>query len=239
MKKVGVLGNGWLGRQISSFLNDYYQVKFSNRTIDNDLDLNSCQVDLTDKTRIHTEFFNVDYLIVTINSKEIEHYKMLLSFIPENCKVIFTSSTSVYSYSWELIHENSCLNKGGALAEIEKLLSAELGSRLTVLRLAGLYGKNRSPKNFLKSNTIKRSNQVVNMLHGDDAVNVYAKIIEKDLFGEIFNVCSDHHPTRKAFYSFWRKDKLEFETDELTPKEVSSEKIIRLTGVNFRSVLEN
>ena len=44
------------------------------------------------------------------------------------------------------------------------------------------------------------------MIHRDDCIAIISKIIEKDVFGETFNACADHHPTRKEFYTEARKN---------------------------------
>ena len=39
------------------------------------------------------------------------------------------------------------------------------------------------------------------MIHRDDCIQVIYEIINQEIWNELFNVCSDNHPTRKEFYT--------------------------------------
>lgn len=235
--KVGILGCGWVGKHLLKNLSGQYDVRYSNRVKGID-DERSFQVDLSEESKIDKEFFAVDVIVVLMTSKVLEDYIRLIECISPTCKVIFSSSTSVYAYSSKVIDENAVLKKESKLVEIERLLQSSLNDRLTILRLAGLYGENRLPSGFIRTNIVKRSNQVVNMVCGEDVVQAIRLIFEKELFGEIFNICSNHHPTRKEFYSFWKKEPLIFESCSETPKCISSDYFIQQSGMKFKSVIE-
>jgi len=120
-------------------------------------------------------------------------------------KVIFISSTSVYS-SGQVREEDagekpSGSPSGAALLAAENLLRDATDFETTILRFGGLYGYERSPGRFWSGRVLANPENAVNMLHQDDAVGVVMKILEKNCWGEIFNVCAEHHPSRAKFYS--------------------------------------
>jgi len=90
---------------------------------------------------------------------------------------------------------------GDALLEVEALLMDTPGLDTTVVRLGGLYGADRNPGRFLAGRTgVGRPEAPVNLIHRDDAVGVFAFLLEQDVRGEVVNACADEHPSRQAFY---------------------------------------
>ena len=158
-------------------------------------------------------------------------------------KVIFTSSTSVYPEVNGVVTEADDLepskDSGKALRIAEGLLMNQNGFQTTVLRLAGLVGFDRNPRQFLKKRrVIHKVNSPVNLVHRDDCIRVITLILEKNLWGEIFNVCSDEHPLRTDFY----KKEAELADIDIHDidmqrnadyKIVSNKKLKEITGYNF------
>ena len=90
---------------------------------------------------------------------------------------------------------------GKALKEAESILLNSDEFNTTVLRLAGLIGYDRNPRNFLKKRRVlSKINSPVNLIHRDDCINIIFKIVEEGFWGEVLNACSDFHPNRKDFY---------------------------------------
>ena len=76
------------------------------------------------------------------------------------------------------------------------------------------------------------------MIHLDDCIQIIHKIIEKDCFGELFNACSNHHTTRREFYTYAKLKKgfsiPVFKKEEtLQWKKISSDKIQRVLRYKF------
>ncbi len=159
--------------------------------------------------------------------------------------VLFASSTGVYPNVEHTVTEADCppgrpdalpgprRATGEALLDVEHLLMEAPDFDTTIVRLGGLYGGDRNPARFLAGRTdVGRPEAPVNLLHRDDAVGVFATLLDQNVRNEVFNACADEHPTRKAFY---RRAANEMglapptfdETDTTTGKRVSNEKLKR------------
>ena len=119
-------------------------------------------------------------------------------------RVVFASSTSVYGVG-RVIESDATLKpsltaSGRALLRAENALQQESAFTTTVLRYGGLYGYERRPGRFLMGRKVSGGRCAVNLVHRDDAVGVAVHVIEQGIDDEVFNVCADRHPTRKAFY---------------------------------------
>jgi nucleoside-diphosphate-sugar epimerase len=120
--------------------------------------------------------------------------------------VIFVSSTSVYGNNNQIACEDSPTNptkaSGKCVLEAEKVIQAHFGKNAAIVRFAGLFGPDRHPGRFLKENApISNPNGKINLVHLEDCIALIASIIEKNAYGEIYNGCSDEHPTRAEFYT--------------------------------------
>lgn len=159
-------------------------------------------------------------------------------------KVIFISSTAVYPANNEEVVETgasmNCLTRGGiSLLEMEQLFAQNLSFVTTVLRFGGLYGPGRHPGNFLAGKKdLPGAENPVNMVHLDDCIGVITSIIEKDVWGEVFNVCSPSKESRQSFYLKAAKDlQVEpptFSTMSSPYKRVNCEKLMQKTGYRFK-----
>lgn len=220
MKVVSIIGLGWLGKPLAVQLqNSGYTVKGSTRSLTRleelaqlpfyttrlSLEANGAQGDW--ETFMH----NTDILIVTIPpGKDKERYadkmKWVSNHLPENCSVVFVSSTSVYKNENQTVSETTVPDpdhrSGPDVWKAEQVLSDALGNRLAVIRMAGLIGPKRHPGRFLAGKKALKSPDVpVNLIHQADAVNIIKRVIETDTFGEVFNACADVHPMRRTFYT--------------------------------------
>lgn len=201
------MGSGWLGLPLAEKL---LQASFSvnvSTTSEEKLNqlkskgLNAYKIDIDNLQ--DSAFFQCEILIINITSKNISGFEKLLSLIKQNSiqKIIFTSSTSVYPMINDWVNE-STPTQNTPLAEIENLFFSLAAKQTTILRLAGLYGYNRQPGRFFKNKKIiPNPKGFINLVHRDDVIAVIEKIIEKNVWGEIFNVCSDEHPQRQEFYT--------------------------------------
>ena len=218
-KKISILGTGWLGLPLGNFLlTKGYKVKGSTTSEHKiqqflSLGIQPYLIDISDKAigEQSEDFFDADILIITIPPKrDIDKYTMQMESIAKAIEsnpiqhIIYTSSTGVYGASVGLTSETTPLNpirdSSKAVIRAEKILS-DLNKNLTIVRLAGLVGGDRNPARFLAGRqNIPNGNAPVNLVHQEDCVQVITKIIEKDIWNEIFNVCSDTHPSRNVFY---------------------------------------
>ena len=222
-QKIAILGLGWLGLPLAKVLfKKGYEITGSTtsseklmRLLKSQLAVRIIKVSKHDVSGNWRSFIkDIDVLIVNIppgrQDKVEKNYPAQIEQIakrcPENLKVIFVSSTSVYGNPNEEVTEQSETrpeNKGGeAILAAENLIQSHFGERATILRLAGLYGPERHPGRFLSTDKpFKNPKGKINLIHLDECLELVSKVLEKDCFGEIINGCSDAHPIRADFYS--------------------------------------
>jgi nucleoside-diphosphate-sugar epimerase len=167
--------------------------------------------------------------------------------------VLFASSTGVYPHVEQAVTEDDLppgrpdalpgarRSTGEALVDVEGLLMNETPELdVTIVRLGGLYGGDRNPGRFLAGRTdVSKPKSPVNLIHRDDAVGVFAALLEQDVRGEVFNACADEHPTRDVFYPRAAEATgLEPPTfdhaDDTTGKRVSNRKLKERIGYQFQ-----
>lgn len=245
MKRVSILGCGWLGKPLAiSLLEDGFSVKGSSTRkeklpILESLGIESYLIDITDFEEFDG-FLNSDILIIAITSKDIDAFESLIQQIETSTiqKVIFISSTSVYPAKNSVVsEENKTLDT--PLSAIEKLFRNNSFFETTVLRFAGLFGPERHPGNWFKNGrTIPQPNGFVNMIHQEDCIEIIHEIINQNCWNTTLNACSNDHPTRKEFYTNVRKSLglvvPIFEEDaELKYKVISSKKLQEVLEYEF------
>ncbi len=258
---ISILGCGWLGLPLGTFLYQKgYSVKGSTRDkqkIDSIKESNIEPYLLTLEPEIICErkqnFFNADVLVINIPPPRREdvaeyHSAQIRSLIEEIVraevkKVLFVSSTSVYPETNGVVYESETLPpekpSGIALKRVESMLLGSSAFKTTALRLAGLIGYDRNPRNFLKKRrVVHKIDAPVNLVHRDDCIGVIYQVIKNDVWGKVYNVCCDEHPTRAAFYkneaeiAHIKEIKVEFEKP-VSYKIVSNKKLKKELGYEF------
>ncbi len=193
-------------------------------------------------------FWESDILFLNIppglrgSNKQDWDYPEMIKLIKEKAVstgiswIIFTSSTSVYGEFGGVTTEKDATPErasepaGKVLLEAESILQKDEND-FTILRLGGLYGYGRHPVYFLSGKKgLNGANKPVNLIHQTDCINIISELIQQRKRNEIYNLVSDGHPPRKAFYEsaaeHFNIPKPEFETDNQTGyKIVSNEKV--------------
>jgi nucleoside-diphosphate-sugar epimerase len=232
MKNISILGCGWLGKSLAiSLLDKGYAVKGSTTTEEKLalLELNRIDpyiVDISDFEEFD-DFLSSDILIIAITSKDIDGFENLIAQIERSSiqKVIFISSTSVYGMLNKVITEEEEVLKT-PLSEIENLFRENTFFETTIIRFAGLFGDERHPSNWFKNGRkIPQPNGFVNMIHKEDCIEIIHEIIAQNCWNETFNACSNHHPTRREFYTIAKLSN-DFEVPEFEDNEEYEWKII-------------
>ncbi len=207
MKTCSILGCGWLGLPLAKHLIAKGVKVYGSTTSKSKLDIlksNNIVPFLIniDDAIVESDFFKADVLIIMITSKNTEAFKRLIHQIEKSDinKIIFVSSTSVYDANNSEVSENQQTNDG-PLANIERLFINNANFKTTILRFAGLIGGERHPGNWFENKAIPQPKGFVNMIHRDDCIAIITQIIKDNVFGEIFNACVNHHPTRIEFYT--------------------------------------
>lgn len=222
-KKIAVVGLGWLGLPLAKSLTDkgFDLIGSTTRSeklmrlLDSNLSVRILKITKNNVEGNFTNFIkDVDLLIINLppgkNNSNKEDYPKLIEQLISRCeptlKVIFISSTSVYSTSNEIVDEAHSTKPdkpaGFILLEAENLVRKYFNQNATIIRLAGLIGKGRRPRKFLqKKHTLKNPEGVVNLICLEDCIDLIERVYTQNYFGEILNGCADEHPTRAEFYT--------------------------------------
>ncbi|CAM1353367.1 NAD-dependent epimerase/dehydratase family protein [Tenacibaculum insulae] len=246
MVNVSILGCGWLGKPLATYLIEKKYIVKGSTTSDTKLrtlkekGIQPFLIDIDEDTNKDIQkFLTSDVLIIAITSKNVLGFKGLINELEKSTikKVIFVSATSVYpSLNKEMTEEDETINS--PLVEIENAFKENINFETTIIRFAGLFNNDRNPGNWFENKKIPHPKGYVNMIHQDDCVEIIYQIIQQDVFGELFNACSNHHPTREAFYTN-AKQKLKKTTpifDDSLPlkyKIINSDKVQKRLGYTF------
>ena len=258
-RTVSILGCGWLGTALGrKLMSKGYAVKGSATSNESHIKIEKTgisayyiKLEPDNVVMDYTSFFNTDVLVVCFPPgrnenkqeefpKQIQQLTRLIREVNVN-KVVFVSSTSVYESTNREVREGDEGNPekagGKAILKAEKILFELQNVQTTVVRFGGLIGYDRNPARFLTGKKNVSGNVPVNLIHRDDAVNVLTEIIEKEVWGEVFNACSPHHPSKKEFYLKAAEisdiPPPEFEEGTENYKEVNSDKLINRLGYSF------
>ena len=187
-------------------------------------------------------FLDVNILIINIPSKNIDGFIGLLKEI-ENSeveKLLFVSSTSVYENKNKTISESDGEESTiSPLLTIENLFKNSSTMKTTIVRFGGLIGYSRNPgKFFSKGRIVHNPGSNVNLIHRDDCIEIISQIVEKEVWGEVFNCCADTHPTKREFYTNAAKSigfpVPKFEDSGFTSfKIISNQKVKRILRYEF------
>lgn len=222
-KIVSVLGCGWLGLPLArNLISTGYQVKGSTTSADK-LKVLSHSGIIPYQFEIHppstaetNDFFDADIVFLNIPFKRgFESPAFYLEQVNEVIRkmqgspvktVIFAGSTSVYPDDRGTAVEDMKIDpkdpRSIVLLEVEDLLQSNKEFKTVILRFAGLYGGTRMIGKFpAGKRDIPDADSPVNLVHLDDCVAIVTEIIQRNITGGIFNICSDHHPTRRELYT--------------------------------------
>jgi nucleoside-diphosphate-sugar epimerase len=181
MKKVAIVGLGWLGMPLALSLTARgWQVTGSKTTQDGVEAARMCGIE-SYVLKLEPELFcepddldalmNVDALVITLPARRSgpgeAFYLQAMQEIVDSAlayhipRIIFTSSTSVYGDTHGTVKENSPRNpstaSGRVLKELEDWLHNLPGTSVDILRLAGLGAGPSSGTFFCRKNGARRS----------------------------------------------------------------------------------
>ncbi len=246
-KRISILGCGWLGFPLAiDLINKGYEVYGSTTTESKikELEEKGIKPFLIDIAKIDdniSDFLKSDVLIIAITNKNISDINNIIKNIEESKlqKVIFISSTSVYPFTNGVVNEETkTLNT--PLAEIEKRFITNPTFKSTIIRFGGLFGYNRKPGNFIKTNKpVENPEGYINFIHRDDCIEIIEQIILQNVWNETLNACSDDHPKRREFYlnEIKKVGKSELVFNENSSNEfkiVNSDKLKSLLNYKFK-----
>ena len=258
---IGLLGCGWLGFPLAQdLINEGFEVKASTSSPHKIFQFKEVgivpflvQFNHSMPDPDLSGLLDCDILIVSIppagrNIDGIKNYRKMGEVLKKQAlnsrisKLIFISSTSVYSEKNTIVTESSEISpetdSAKVIVEVETTLG-ELPIKIVILRLAGLFGPKRLPGRFFagKSN-IPNGQAPVNLIHQEDVINLIGKLINSETAEGIYIGCAPSHPSKQEFYSLAaRLENLEppsFIAEKHLWKEVNSERVENELGFSFK-----
>lgn len=247
MKKISVLGYGWLGQSLHQFWKDEppkIQAEFFSQSGRQESSTFSLEEDTTE---LPSKIESCEVLIITIPPGRqpncyLKRIKKLTEILPEDKKVILIGTTSVFEKNSGLCSEETPPDtespRAKTLVQVEKEILTSFKNSL-VIRSAGQIGKTRPPARSLANRTsikeMPQGNVPVNIIHQDDLVRICTMAIERDLKG-ILHAVSPFHPLKKDFYKEQAislgLSLLEFPTNQTSDKVIESQ-ILKDLGYSF------
>lgn len=224
MKKVSIIGLGWLGLPLAHHLKSLgIEVVGSTTSSDKQSRIQpegipAVQFELNPfpQGKGFQALFEAGILVVNIPPRSrtqgadfyLEQLKFLRSMIDQSPikKVIFVSSTGIYpeipkKEEYTEISPLSLENCGNqTLLKAEEMMEKDRGFDLTIVRFGGLMGGERIPGKYFAGKENVAGHTRVNFIHRNDAVGMLAWIIEKGLWNEVFNGVAPIHSLRKDIY---------------------------------------
>ncbi len=212
-KEISILGCGWLGLPLAKSLDSTrFLVKGSTTSSLKFVELKKNNIspylisiddDTTDQI---DSFLDSDFLIITIPPSQLFKSKKGLGKLIESIQkspiktILLISSTSIYQDVDGLVNENSQLQENSLPFKIEEQLNKHFKNNLSILRLAGLVGPQRHPKDYLSIKHIQNApNKIINLIQLDDVIKIIHQLIRKPIH-DTFNCCMDFHPTRLELF---------------------------------------
>ena len=225
MTKISILGCGWLGFPLAkALLENGFSVNGSTTSTEKISKLKNAGIspflielgEVAIKGNVSEFLEGSQILIIDIPPKirgiSTENFVAKINYIIPFIekagikKVVFVSSTSVYSDENKLVTEETIANpdteSGKQLVASEQFLQNNSNFETTVVRFGGLIGEDRNPILFLAGRTnIESPNAPINLICQEDCIGIILKIIESNCWGETFNAVAPFHPSREAYYT--------------------------------------
>lgn len=218
LNSVLIVGCGWVGTKLATNLvSQNIKVFGTTRSAEKSSSLRSLGVkpiifDLEKEDAIQTYLPKVDAVVISVSpgrsdqrSQYPNHIQKLSKLLAStNQQVVMYSSTSAYKGSMGIVTESDALPDPesdnvilAAEGQLKKIIPDSV-----ILRLGGLFGSDRHPVNYLAGREeISSGEAPVNLVHREDVIAATISVISQKIQGEIFNVCSDHHPTKNELYT--------------------------------------
>lgn len=237
--KCVIIGLGWLGFPLATNLvKAGFLVTGTTRRrsiLTDEITLLNYEPENGISTDLSCELATAECVVLAFppNRKSFEQYandcKQIIGNCTQNVRVLLISSTGVYPEKNGFVVETDTdllPNTTNAILFAERSLAALIGNRLTIIRMAGLIGENRYPVRFMAaSGKSYPANELVNVVHQNDAIACCLHIIKQQHWGITVNCCTSEHPSKKAFYS-WMADRLKSALPEFVASKATG-KIVR------------
>ncbi len=243
MKKIGIIGCGWLGKRIAERLSNRYEI-FATTTTESKIDelqskgyhatLASFPDEIHAEMKVWKAASELDAIIITIpfsgtRGAKIpmkERQENLLKFLGDYKGQLFLmSSTGVYPETEKDFTED---DQPVENVESENFILNTF-PQTNILRLAGLMGDQRLLKNYNISNL----DLLVNHIHYADICSVIEKMLDNHSQSKVYNVVAPIHPNKEEVINAQKG--LPYEGERTTTgRTISSAKLIDELNFEFQ-----
>ena len=225
MKKVSIIGLGWLGEATGLLLQTQgYEVLGSSTRPEKveilrkrGLDAVQFYLNPDPEGTGYQRLFDSEILVVTLPPRSrqgdgelyLQQLAVLRKLLAASkvAQVVFISSTGIYpnesnpsSYTEE--EPITASNAGNSvLHQAEDLMKSPSNYQLTVLRMGGLMGADRIPGTYFSGKEQVVGHTRVNFIHQADAAGMIAWVIDQGLWNQTFNGVAPEHPLRREVYA--------------------------------------
>ena len=225
MKKVSIIGLGWLGEAAGLLLQRQGHLVLGSSTRPEKvellrgkgLDAIHFALDPDPKGTAYHRLFDSEILIVTLPPRSrqgdgeayLQQLASLRALVANSAvkQIIFISSTGIYpnenkaaSYTEE--EQITEINAGNSiLYRAEQLMKESPSYSLTILRMGGLMGADRIPGSYFSGKEEVVGHTRVNFIHQDDAARMIAWVLDQGLWNQTFNGVAPEHPLRREVYA--------------------------------------
>ena len=224
MKKIAILGCGWLGKVLAqSLLAQGHHVRGSVTTkshleVLRNLGTEPFLIKLTNEAisgNLSAFLEEVDALVIAFppgrrkdpDANYANRIRILVSALSKHphCKLLLLSSIGVFGASQGVVNEKSTPNPEGISGQ--QLLDAEksiqnAANPATIVRLGGLVGGDRHPAKQLAGKiNIPAPQAPTNLVHREDVVRFLLAIIEEGHWGKTLHCVSPVHHQKADFYT--------------------------------------
>lgn len=210
IKKVSILGCGWVGKVLYGYL------------------LPTCNVYCLSKDIAYNQeqqLYVCDVLVIAVPPREanIEAIAQALKSVGVSAHIILLSSISYY--------DNKPL-----VVDVEKMVKQHQPNA-TILRLGGLMGYDRIAGKYTAGKLLP-CNTKTHYVHRDDVVYIIGLIILHEVEAEIFDVVAPIQTTKEHIFTLNSKrfgfQKTKFLTHKMDGKELNSDKLTHTLGYTFK-----
>ncbi|MDY0932969.1 NAD(P)-binding domain-containing protein [Chryseobacterium sp. CFBP8996] len=207
MKKIGIIGCGWLGNHIAERLSNQYEI-FATTTTESKIEdlqskgyhttLVSFPNELNPEMKEWDAAKKLDAIIISVPFSGIRGAQIPMNDKRENLlnflgnfkgQLFLTSSTGVYPETEKDFTED---DKPAQEVESESFILDKF-PQTNILRLAGLMGDQRLLKNYNISNL----DLLVNHIHYADICSVVEKMLDNHSESKVYNVVAPIHPNKE------------------------------------------
>lgn len=207
MKKLGIIGCGWLGNHIAERLSNQYEI-FATTTTESKIEhlqskgYHTTVVSFPNELNPEMKEWNaakkLDAIIISVPFSGIRGAQIpmndkrenLLNFLGDfKGQLFLTSSTGVYPETEKDFTED---DKPAQEVESESFILDKF-PQTNILRLAGLMGDQRLLKNYNISNL----DLLVNHIHYADICSVVEKMMDNHSESKVYNVVAPIHPNKE------------------------------------------